>query len=154
MTGAHGFAFAETRPALECPFADVTYLVVHFTFSTMMGPSYGVANLVHSDGEWKAFTVFTMLEGLHSHPWRAGAGRPRGTHNGQESYDERRTREREFNDREPETLVIGGGHNGLAVAAQLKALGNDALVVDTFKRVGDNWRLRYSSLSLQCVSLP
>jgi cation diffusion facilitator CzcD-associated flavoprotein CzcO len=41
------------------------------------------------------------------------------------------------------TLSVGAGHNGLATAAQLKSMGIDALVVDTQKRVGDNWRLRY-----------
>ena len=44
--------------------------------------------------------------------------------------------------------LVGAGHNGLATAAQLKSMGLDALVVDTQKRVGDNWRLRYRSLSL------
>lgn len=46
------------------------------------------------------------------------------------------------------TGVVGGGHNGLATAAQLKSLGVSALVIDKQKRVGDNWRLRYKSLSL------
>ena len=41
------------------------------------------------------------------------------------------------------TYSVGAGHNGLATAAQLKSMGIDALVVDTQKRVGDNWRLRY-----------
>jgi cation diffusion facilitator CzcD-associated flavoprotein CzcO len=41
------------------------------------------------------------------------------------------------------TLLVGAGHNGLATAAQLKSMGLDALVVDSQKRVGDNWRLRY-----------
>ena len=41
------------------------------------------------------------------------------------------------------TSSVGAGHNGLATAAQLKSMGLDALVVDSQKRVGDNWRLRY-----------
>lgn len=36
----------------------------------------------------------------------------------------------------------------MAAAAQLNTLGVSNLVIDTYKRVGDNWRLRYSSLSL------
>lgn len=44
--------------------------------------------------------------------------------------------------------AVGAGHNGLTVAAQCKAYGLDALVIDKEKRIGDNWRLRYSSLSL------
>jgi cation diffusion facilitator CzcD-associated flavoprotein CzcO len=45
--------------------------------------------------------------------------------------------------------TVGGGHNGLALAAQLNALGVSSLTLDKQKRVGDNWRLRYKSLSLQ-----
>lgn len=44
--------------------------------------------------------------------------------------------------------AVGGGHNGLALAAQLNTVGVSNLVVDKQKRVGDNWRLRYRSLSL------
>lgn len=68
---------------------------------------------------------------------------------------------------------VGAGHNGLSVAARLKALGVHALVIDRQKRIGgwsvsfslvvrnlpttsfvfaflfkDNWRNRYQSLSL------
>jgi cation diffusion facilitator CzcD-associated flavoprotein CzcO len=45
-------------------------------------------------------------------------------------------------------IVVGGGHNGLALAAQLNTLGVSNLVIDKQQRVGDNWRLRYKSLSL------
>ena len=38
---------------------------------------------------------------------------------------------------------MGGGHNGLALAAQLNTMGIHNLVIDKQKRVGDNWRLRY-----------
>lgn len=44
--------------------------------------------------------------------------------------------------------AVGGGHNGLAAAAQLNTLGVQTLVIDRQKRVGDNWRTRYKSLSL------
>lgn len=44
--------------------------------------------------------------------------------------------------------TVGAGHNGLSLAARLKALGTNALVIDKQKRTGDNWRLRYKSLSL------
>jgi putative flavoprotein involved in K+ transport len=51
-------------------------------------------------------------------------------------------------DREPVVLIVGGGHAGLSVAARLGQLGVDTLVVDRMKRIGDNWRLRYSGLVL------
>lgn len=46
-------------------------------------------------------------------------------------------------------FTVGGGHNGLAAASQLNTLGVQTLVIDRQKRVGDNWRTRYKSLSLQ-----
>ena len=45
-------------------------------------------------------------------------------------------------------LVVGGGHAGLSIAARLKQLGIDALIVDREARVGDNWRTRYHALTL------
>jgi heterodisulfide reductase subunit A-like polyferredoxin len=72
-----------------------------------------------------------------------GAHRARGTHNDKLSYDERRDEEGEFLDSDPEVLIVGGGHNGLALAAQLNSFGVRSLVIDRQKRVGDNWRLRY-----------
>lgn len=51
-------------------------------------------------------------------------------------------------DRDPQVLVVGGGHAGLTAAASLGALGIDTVVVDRMLRVGDNWRLRYHGLKL------
>ena len=62
-------------------------------------------------------------------------------------------------------LTVGAGHNGLEIAARLKALGSSSLLIDKEARLGgkfislvrtisnfmdcsDNWRLRYKSLSL------
>jgi putative flavoprotein involved in K+ transport len=44
--------------------------------------------------------------------------------------------------------VIGAGQAGLAVAARLKQLDLDTVVIDREKRIGDNWRNRYQSLLL------
>lgn len=43
---------------------------------------------------------------------------------------------------------VGAGHNGLALAAQMKTYGLRPLIVDRQSRIGDNWRKRYASLSL------
>jgi len=45
-------------------------------------------------------------------------------------------------------LVVGGGQAGLSIAARLKQLQMDALIVDRWRRVGDNWRKRYHALTL------
>ena len=48
----------------------------------------------------------------------------------------------------PTVLVIGGGQSGLCIAARLKQLQVDTLIVDREKRIGDNWRKRYHALTL------
>ncbi|KAL8284307.1 hypothetical protein RQP46_005056 [Phenoliferia psychrophenolica] len=145
---AKDFVFAVTKPAIGHPFPDVSFLSVHFEFSTAVGPAYGIANLIREKGQWVAYTCFTLLEGVHDNPAKVGPNRSHGTHNDKVSYDTRLEQEAEFTSADPEVLIIGGGHNGLSVAAQLKVLGVTSLVVDKQKRVGDNWRLRYKSLSL------
>ena len=45
-------------------------------------------------------------------------------------------------------LVIGGGQSGLSIAARLKQLQVDTLIVDRETRIGDNWRHRYHALTL------
>ena len=45
-------------------------------------------------------------------------------------------------------LVIGGGQSGLCIAARLKQLNVDTLIVDREERIGDNWRKRYHALTL------
>ena len=59
-----------------------------------------------------------------------------------------RTRVRTYANRDPEVLVVGGGHAGICAAAWLGHLGIDTLVVDTMSRIGDNWRTRYHNLKL------
>lgn len=62
-------------------------------------------------------------------------------------FDERQA-EIAFDDREPDVLIVGGGHAGISAAVELKRIGLDALVIDKVARVGDNWRLRYHGLKL------
>jgi len=45
-----------------------------------------------------------------------------------------------YDDHDPDVLVVGGGHAGLSIAARLKQLQVDTLVVDRGQRIGDNWR--------------
>jgi hypothetical protein len=53
-----------------------------------------------------------------------------------------------YADREPDVLIVGGGHAGIAAAVECKRIGLDALIVDRERRIGDNWRLRYRGLKL------
>jgi putative flavoprotein involved in K+ transport len=47
-----------------------------------------------------------------------------------------------------ETVIIGGGQAGLAVAYCLKKQGRPAVILDENERVGDSWRRRWDSLRL------
>ncbi|HEX9889877.1 MAG TPA: NAD(P)/FAD-dependent oxidoreductase [Nitriliruptorales bacterium] len=47
-----------------------------------------------------------------------------------------------------ETVIIGAGQAGLAVAQQLTERGRPCVVLDANARVGDNWRRHYDSLVL------
>ena len=54
----------------------------------------------------------------------------------------------DYADRDPDVLVVGGGQAGLSIAARLKQLNVDTLIVDREQRIGDNWRKRYHALTL------
>jgi putative flavoprotein involved in K+ transport len=47
-----------------------------------------------------------------------------------------------------ETVIIGGGHAGLAVGRQLVRRGLSSVILDASERVGDVWRTRWDSLRL------
>jgi cation diffusion facilitator CzcD-associated flavoprotein CzcO len=42
--------------------------------------------------------------------------------------------------------VKGAGQAGIAIAARLKQLGVESLLIDTNARIGDSWRKRYHQL--------
>lgn len=56
-----------------------------------------------------------------------------------------------FASHDPDVLIIGGGHTGLAVGARFERMGQSYLIVDRGGRVGDSWRNRYESLALHTV---
>lgn len=49
---------------------------------------------------------------------------------------------------EANCVPIGAGQGGLTVAARLKQLGVNTLIIDRNPRIGDNWRNRYHQLVL------
>ena len=56
--------------------------------------------------------------------------------------------EKAYIDKQPTVLVVGSGQAGLSIAARLKQLNIDTLIIDKNERIGDNWRNRYHSLTL------
>ena len=151
-TGAHGFALAEDRtpPRIVRRLGIEVYEAI-FRFETETGRGFGVVRLLTA-APARAWVLMTSLDELKGHEERTGARRPSGDaysrNFGGLNWLDQRNKAREYADRDPEVLVVGGGQNGLAVAACLGQLDIDTLVVDKLPRIGDNWRVRYHSLAL------
>ena len=100
----------------------------------------------------RAWTIVTTLEELkgHEEKFRSRAAQANdGIRDfGAENWSDRLARARTYADHDPTVIVVGGGQAGLSIAARLHQLGIDTLIVDRHRRVGDNWRTRYHSLTL------
>jgi cation diffusion facilitator CzcD-associated flavoprotein CzcO len=126
-----------------------------FKFETAFGRGSGILRLIPDEADRntpKAWTLLTALDELKGFEEQQGVTRPRGQaysrdFRGPNWLDLRKAAMR-YADREPDVLVVGGGQAGLAIAARLKQLNIDALIVDRETRVGDNWRKRYHALTL------
>jgi cation diffusion facilitator CzcD-associated flavoprotein CzcO len=100
----------------------------------------------------KAWTLLTALDELKGFEEQLGLSRPRGQSYSRDfrgpNWLDLRKAAAEYSDRDPEVVVVGGGQAGLAIAARLKQLQIDTLIVDREARIGDNWRKRYHALTL------
>src|SRR5437764_722120 len=126
-----------------------------FKFETADGRGNGVLRLTPdaADGNrLKAWTLLTTLEELKGFEEQLGVARPRGNAYSRDfrgpNWLDLRKASAEYSDHDPAVLVIGGGQSGLSIAARLKQLQVDTLIVDREKRIGDNWRNRYHALTL------
>jgi putative flavoprotein involved in K+ transport len=121
-----------------------------FTFSTATARCRGHVQL--RDG--RAYVLLTAMIELIGHEEIGGARRPDGIEHkaekGRRTWLDRREESTRTLGRsvQPYCLIVGGGQNGLMLAARLKRLGVPALVVDAHERPGDCWRVRYQSLHL------
>src|SRR6185437_4753628 len=126
-----------------------------FTFETGSGRGNGILRLIpdaSDDDRLKAWTLLTALEELKGFEEQLDKTRPRGQaysrdFRGPNWLDQRRA-SGSYRDHDPVVLVVGGGQAGLAIAARLKQLQVDTLIVDRWPRIGDNWRRRYHALTL------
>ena len=126
-----------------------------FDFETASGRGSGILRLVPdaADGDrLKAWTLLTALDELKGFEEQLGTSRPRGQAYSRDfrgpNWLDLRNASRDYSDRDPVVLVVGGGQAGLAIAARLKQLKVDTLIVDREARIGDNWRKRYHALTL------
>jgi putative flavoprotein involved in K+ transport len=126
-----------------------------FKFETAEGRGSGILRLIPdaSDGNrLKAWTLLTALDELKGFEEALGRSRPRGQAYSRDfrgpNWLDLRQAETEYAGRDPDVMVVGGGQAGLSIAARLKQLQVDTLIVDRELRVGDNWRNRYHALTL------
>ncbi|KKA24968.1 hypothetical protein T310_1002 [Rasamsonia emersonii CBS 393.64] len=102
--------------------------------------------------ETRAYAVYTSLQELKGFEEPLGPRRVYGTLNSMPggsskgTWLERRKRQVEFVDEEPQVLVVGAGQSGLNLGARLQLLGVSTLIIDKNERIGDNWRKRYRTL--------
>ncbi|MFB6461068.1 flavin-containing monooxygenase [Bradyrhizobium tunisiense] len=126
-----------------------------FNFESAIGRGSGIVRLIpdSTDGDrLKAWTLLTALDELKGFEEQLGISRPRGQAYSRDfrgpNWLDLRNASRDYAKRDPAVLVVGGGQAGLAIAARLKQLQVDALIVDRELRIGDNWRNRYHALTL------
>jgi hypothetical protein len=114
---------------------DVTGIQFFITAETVIGTGVGLVRLAEQDGQWKIFTMYTRLDELNGFEQALGPNRPKGAEHGgkpgRKNWAERRELNFNLQDgSEPAVLVVGGGQGGLTVAARLKMLGVETLVID------------------------
>src|SRR5258705_2969269 len=126
-----------------------------FRFETAQGRGSGILRLIPDAGDgnrMKAWTLLTALDELKGFEEQLGISRPRGQAYSRDfrgpNWLDLRKAAAEYADRDPAVLVVGGGQSGLCIAARLKQLQVDTLIVDREARIGDNWRNRYHALTL------
>ena len=151
-----GFAIDPDRAApRKVMRAGTNAIEAIFRFETKVGRGGGIIRLIPDadDGNrLKAWTLLTELGELKGFEEQLGVQRPRGSAYSRDfrgpNWLDLRKESAGYADRDPIVLIIGGGQSGLSIAARLKQLNVDTLIVDREKRIGDNWRKRYHALTL------
>ncbi|KAI1177012.1 hypothetical protein F4777DRAFT_587589 [Nemania sp. FL0916] len=120
------------------------------TITTKFGSGQGVVRLVQESSRWKIWTFFTSMTKLKGYEEAVGSNRPRGVTHGEQTrrmnWLDRRQADSNFENSEPDVLIIGAGQAGLSVHARLKMLNVSTLTIDRADEVGDAWRNRYHQL--------
>ena len=152
-TGARNFAIARDRtPPGRRRRLGTDVVEALFQFETDVGRGNGVLRLADEGGGPRAWVLLTTLEEIKGFEEHVGARRPTGDaysrNFGGDNWLDQRIRDQAYEDRDPAVLVVGAGQAGLGIAARLRQLDVDTLVVEQNERVGDNWRNRYHSLAL------
>lgn len=134
--------------------SPLQYVQVIVNFENRYGKGNGVIRLIPACNKLMAYSVYTGLENISGNEELIGPNRAAGVDHGQhkdrESWLEKRQKDFVWGEESsgPTVLIVGGGHSGLNIAARLKVMGIDSLIVEKNKHIGDNWRNRYKFLVL------
>ncbi|KAL4970487.1 flavin-containing monooxygenase [Aspergillus stella-maris] len=142
-TRATNFKFLTPSPNVSRSYPDFAQLQFVVSFETELVQASAVINSILTKDGWKIYTMHTVAEKLKEFPELP----PADEHmTGSISWENQRAQD--VDAANPEVLIIGGGQNGLALAARCKALGMDTLIIERNESVGDVWKKRYEYLSL------
>ncbi|CAH0022328.1 unnamed protein product [Clonostachys rhizophaga] len=142
-TKATNFQLLKPEPNIARPYPDFAQLQFVVSFETQDVVASAVINSVLTKDGWRIYTMHTAAEKLKKFPEVPVAD---GHMTGPVSWEKQRAIDVDAAD--PEILIIGGGQNGLALAARCKALGMDNLIIERSAEIGDVWKNRYEYLSL------
>ncbi|KAF4556665.1 Flavin-binding monooxygenase-like protein 14 [Elsinoe fawcettii] len=140
---ATNFIFLDPAPAISRPFPDFSQLQFVVGFETNAIEASAVINAVYTKEGWRIYFMHSVAESLKGFPEVSPYD---GHMTGSVSWEAQRAID--VDSSEPEVLIIGGGQNGLALAARCKALGMKCLIIERSGEIGDVWRKRYEYLSL------
>ncbi|KAL4886090.1 hypothetical protein BJY04DRAFT_229266 [Aspergillus karnatakaensis] len=150
QTKAWNYSFLDPAPCVSRPYPDFAKLQLVVSFETEIVHASAVINAVLTkDDGWKIYTMHTVAESLKQFPELPA---PDGHMTGITSWESQRAET--INAAIPEVLIIGGGQNGLAMAARLKRLGMENLIIERSAEIGDVWKTRYEYLSLHFPHWP
>jgi cation diffusion facilitator CzcD-associated flavoprotein CzcO len=164
QSGIRSLQVAQERtPPQFCRRSGRSVLEGLFDFETNLGRGTGVVRLVQQEpgegrwgeagqGPWKAWLLLTSMLELKGFEEKVGLRRPSGDQFSKNLVegnwlDQRLAGVKSAGDHPP-VVIVGAGHAGLILAARLKQMGVEALVIEKDDRIGDVWRKRYHSLTL------
>ena len=135
--------------------AGVEVIEAIFCFETRVGRCFGVIRLTpptSNTDPLKAWSLLTKLEEIKGFEEQLDRNRPSGESYSRDfkgpNWRDLRDIDVRYEERSPAVVVIGAGQAGLSIAARLRQLNVDTLVLEKNERVGDNWRNRYHTLTL------
>ena len=148
----HAFRVAPGRtPARSVRRSGCEVVEGYFAFETNAGKGVGFARLrpaFRGARDAKASLLLTTLQEMHGAEEQVGDRRPDGLHHKVSTRTGLQRGPGPCLDGEPQVLIVGGGQAGLALGARLRQMGVDSLILEKRRRLGDNWRDRYTSLTL------